>query len=63
MTSRKESLNKCVKHLAKNFVLHIVVMGETDQVATDHQTPARAAFARKGVEHVDEHEMQCFHAM
>ena len=61
MISKKESLNRTIKHLARNFVLPVMVMGESDSVAQNHTTPTRTAIAREGLEHVSDLELLAFH--
>jgi len=61
MTSKKESLNRTIKHMARNFVLPVMVMGESDLVAQAHTTPTKTAIAREGLEHVSDLELLAFH--
>ena len=47
--------------MARNFVLPVMVMGESDSVAQDHTTPPRTAIAREGLQHVSDVESLHFH--
>ena len=61
MTSKKESLNRTIKHMARNFVLPVMVMGESDLKVQAQTTPTKTAIAREGLEHVSDLEILAFH--
>ena len=47
--------------MARNFVLPVMVMGESDLVAQAHTTPTKTAIAREGLEPVSDLELLAFH--